>query len=98
MKLKQKLQMVNKAIWQWFKREIWKPDMIVFLLIAETIFWSPVIITFIMGLFNPYWFISVGAIIAFWAGPFTPAMPLQMSLAYGLKKLYQKVFKCKKEQ
>lgn len=64
--------------------------MIVFVLIAELIFWSPVLVCSILALtINPWFWTASGSIIAFWAGPFTPAVPLQIGLAIFLKKLWQ---------
>lgn len=39
-----------------------------------------------------------GAVIAFWSAPFTPAMPLQLALAVGLKKLYHAIKKRKSKK
>ena len=41
---------------------------------------------FICALFNPWWWTAVSAILLFWSGPFTPAIPLQIGLAVALKK------------
>lgn len=66
--------------------------MLIFILIAELIFWSPCIVTGILAIVaTPWWWSIFSAIIAFWAGPLTPAFPLQMGLAVILKKLYQKI-------
>ena len=68
--------------------------MIIYVLIAETIFWSPVIITAILALIiNPWFWTICSAIILFWAGPFTPAVPLQLGLAIGLKTIVNKIRK-----
>lgn len=57
-----------------------------YLLVAEAIFWSPCIVTGLLAItVNPWWWTACGAVIAFWAGPFTPAMPLQFALAVALK-------------
>lgn len=42
---------------------------------------------------NPWWWTAVSVIIAFWAGPFTPAVPLQIALALGLKKIHDVIKK-----
>ena len=46
---------------------------------------------------NPWWWTITSAIILFWTGPFTPAMPLQFALAIVLKKIYEKVKNRKKK-
>ena len=69
-------------------KQLFSKDLFVYLIVAELIFWSPCIITAIMAFYNPYWWTVFGAIVAFWAGPFTPAILLQIGLAFGLKKLF----------
>ena len=68
--------------------------MIIYILIAELIFWSPVIVTVILAfLINPWFWTVTSAIIIFWAGPFTPAVPLQLGLALALKGIVNKIKK-----
>ena len=68
--------------------------MIIYILIAELIFWSPVIVTAILALLiNPWFWTVTSAILLFWAGPFTPAVPLQLGLALGLKTIVNKIKK-----
>lgn len=78
-----------KRFWQWLRKNALNKETFVFFVIAELIFWLPCIVT---GLFaviiNPWWWTAFGAICAFWAGPFTPAIPLQLALTVGLKKLW----------
>lgn len=83
--------------WIWCKENIFKKDIIVWIIIAELIFWSPVIVCSLLALANPWWWTAVGLIITFWAGPFTPAVPLQMGLAIGLRKIYNKLKNKQKE-
>lgn len=68
--------------------------MIIYILIAELIFWSPVIVTAILALLiNPWFWTATSAILLFWAGPFTPAVPLQLGLALALKGIVNKIKK-----
>ena len=68
--------------------------MLIFVIIAEAIFWSPCVVTGLLAvIIDPWWWTAFGAICAFWAGPFTPAVPLQIGLAVLLKKLYSKLKK-----
>lgn len=70
--------------------------MIIYILIAEAIFWSPVIITAILALvIDPWFWTATSAILLFWAGPFTPAVPLQIGLALAIKALVYKIKKHK---
>ena len=75
---------------KWFKSEVWQKENIVYFLIAELIFWSPVIFCGIMAIFNNWWWTGVLAITVFWAGPFTPAVPLQIGLMFAIKKLFKR--------
>lgn len=77
-----------KRLWAWLRKNVLCKDMFLSFVIAELIFWSPCIFTGIMAIiFNPWWWTPFGLICAFWAGPFTPAVPLQIGLAIGIKKL-----------
>lgn len=68
--------------------------MIIYILIAELIFWSPVIITAILALvIDPLFWTATSAILLFWAGPFTPAVPLQIALALAIKGIASKIRK-----
>lgn len=77
------------SLWNWFSKYILDPGMIVWLIIAELIFWSPSIVGAILGLTvnSLFWTIAV-AYIAIWFGPFTPAIPLQIALALALKRTF----------
>lgn len=67
-------------------------------LIAEIIFWSPCIVMGILAVcVDPWYWSGFTAIIAFWAGPLTPAVLLQLGLATAIKKLLDKIFKKKKQ-
>lgn len=82
-----------KKLWKWLRREILVKSMIVYILIAELIFWSPVIVTALLAIIiNPWFWTICFGVMVFWAGPFTPAVPLQIGLALGIKK-FVKIFK-----
>lgn len=77
-----------KKLWAFLRREILNKRMLLWLIIAEIIFWSPCIVGCILALTVNPWFWTIPTVYAaFWAGPFTPAVPLQLGLAYGLKKI-----------
>ncbi|MBQ0114031.1 MAG: hypothetical protein KBT03_12955 [Bacteroidales bacterium] len=80
-----------KSAWKWLRKNVFNKEMIIPMLISEAIFWSPCIVTGIMGLcgYSKAW-IWFSAVIAFWAGPFTPATELQIGLAFLIKKLFKK--------
>ena len=80
-----------KRFWRRMRQEILVKDMILYFVIAQIIFWSPVLVTAILAVTVNPWFWTVStSIVAFWAGPFTPALPLQMGLAILIKKLFKK--------
>jgi hypothetical protein len=78
-----------KKLWQLLRREVFNKDNFLWFLIAESIFWSPCIITAIFALcYDPWFWSAFGAYIVFWGGPLTPAIMLQAGLALLLKKLF----------
>lgn len=79
-----------KRMWVWLRANVLCKEMFFWVIIAELIFWSPCIVTGFLALGNPYWWTAFGAIIAFWAGPLTPAVVLQMALAAFLKRIFSK--------
>ena len=81
----------TKKVWQWLRKNALNKQMIVYVLIAEAIFWSPCVVTALLALIvNPWWWTAFGARCAFWAGPFTPAVPLQIGLAVLIKKIVER--------
>ena len=81
----------TKKVWQWLRKNALNKQMIVYVLIAEAIFWSPCVVTALLALIvNPWWWTAFGVICAFWAGPFTPAVPLQIGLAVLIKKIVER--------
>lgn len=81
-----------KKAWKWLRKNVLNKEMLIWVIIAETIFWSPCIVTgFLAITVNKWWWTAFGAVITFWAAPLTPAMPLQLGLAVGLKKLYHTI-------
>lgn len=81
-----------KGLWKWLRKNVFNKEMFIFVLIAEAIFWSPCIVTGLLALMVNKWYWTVfTAICVFWAGPFTPAVPLQLALALALKKLWHKL-------
>lgn len=79
-----------RRVWRWLRKNVLNKNMLFWFIIAELIFWSPCIVTAIMALYNPYWWTVFGAICVFWAGPFTPAVALQLGLATLLKKIFSR--------
>ncbi len=81
----------TRKVWCWLRKNALNKQMIVYVLIAEAIFWSPCVVTALLALIvNPWWWSAFGAICAFWAGPFTPAVPLQIALAVAIKKIVER--------
>lgn len=91
-----KIKLKLKNTWQWLRKNVLNKSMFFSVCLAELIFWSPCIVTAILGIFvNSWYWTAFGAICAFWAGPFTPAVPLQLALAVAIKKLINKIKKVK---
>lgn len=80
-----------KKTWGWLRKNVFNKEMLVYVLIAEAIFWSPCIVSGILAItVNAWWWTVFGAICAFWTAPFTPAMPLQFALAILIKKIFER--------
>lgn len=78
------------SAWKWLRKNVINKEMLLWVLIAEAIFWSPVIVGIILAWsVSGWWWTIVSAYILFWAGPFTPAMGLQFGLALLLKRLFK---------
>lgn len=87
-----------KKFWQWMKKEIFNKQMLLWFVIAEIIFWLPCVVGAILGICVNAWFWTICTVyIGFWVAPLTPAIPLQIGLAYGLKKLTELIRKKKGE-
>ena len=81
-------------LWKWLRKNLINKQMFIFTLLGEAIFWSPVIVTSILAIIvDPWWWTATITIILFWAGPFTPGIPLQIALIFALKKTHQKIIK-----
>ena len=88
-----------KKLWIWLRKEVLNKGMLVWLIIAEAIFWSPCIAGAILGsVVNSWYYTICGVYAAFWAGPFTPAIPSQIGLAYGLKKMAEGIKKFRRRK
>ena len=76
----------------WLKENVFNKQCILGALIAEVIFWSPVWVTALFGLiFDAWWFTATTAIIAFWAGPFTPAIVIQLAFIAFVNRIINKI-------
>ncbi len=86
-----------KKLWLWLRKTVINKNMLVAFIIAELIFWSPCIVTGILALtISDWWWTAFSAIIIFWAGPFTPAVPLQIGLAVLIKKFINIIYNRRK--
>ena len=86
----------TKKLWRWLRANAINKEMIFYLLIAELIFWSPCIVVGILAVsVSAWWWTVFAGICAFWAGPVTPAVPLQLGLAVLLKKIFKRKKKMK---
>lgn len=87
-----------KSMWKWLRKTVINKDMLLAFIISELIFWMPCILTGILAIsVNPWWWTVFTAIIIFWAGPFTPAIPLQIGLAMFIKKIINIIYNRRKK-
>lgn len=60
--------------------------------IAEAIFWIPFWVPALLAiLISSWWWSVVGIVVAFWCGPFTPAVPLQIAFIAAVERLITKI-------
>ncbi len=79
-----------KEKWRWLRKNLLNREMLIFTLIGESIFWIPVWIPAVIAIMtrNNWWWTVSGGAIAFWSGPFTPAILLQLGLIFLLKVFF----------
>lgn len=84
-------------VWNYIKYIFAHPrDVLLPTLLAEIVFWIPVWVPALLALtISPWWWTAVTAVIAFWAGPFTPAIALQIGLIAAFERLWNKIIKKK---
>lgn len=88
-----------KAAWAWLRKNIINKENLLGAIIAEAIFWSPCIVTGLLAIFfSSWWWTAFWGVIVFWAGPFTPALPLQLGLIIAVNKILKKWRKRKNER
>ena len=92
--LKNKIVTFIKWIWN----ECKDPWTLMLLGLVILVVYSPVWVGYILfWIFRWKWaLISATAILAFWAGPFSPFFPLCISITLGIKKAFKKL-RCKKK-
>lgn len=96
----EKLKKLWKKVWNYIKY-LWNNPFTTLpaFIIAETIFWIPVWVPFLLGIFiNPWWFTISTAVIVFWAGPFTPTIILQIGFIAAIERLLTKIKNKNKEK
>ena len=82
----------SRKFWLWLKKEILRKDMIVYILIAEIVFWLPAIFCILMSVFDNWWWAGFTGYVAFWALPIiSPAIPMQVGLIFLVKKIIRRL-------
>ena len=85
---------------KWLKENIFVKDMVVYIIIAAIIFYIPVWLLGFYGVItSEEWFFGgAAAYVLFWAGPFTPTIPIILAIAVFLKQLVKKIRGIKDEE
>ena len=80
-------------VWNYIKYLFKNPkDVLIPVVVAELLFWSPVWVSAIFAfILSPWWWTVVTGVIAFWAGPFTPAIALQVGLIAAFERIWNKI-------
>ena len=76
-------------MWKWLKENILVKEMFVYILFAAIIFYIPLWLSIFFGITEGnIGLYGVGlAWVAFWAGPFTPTIPIILAIAVFLKQV-----------
>lgn len=74
---------------KWLKENIFVKDMFVYILLAAIIFYIPLWLFIYYAIItdNDYLYGLGFAYVAFWAGPFTPTIPIILAIAVFLKQI-----------
>lgn len=84
-----KIKKLFKWIWQQLKDPI---NLIIYICVAA-VFFSPAVIGYVLAIItkNAWHTTYATAYMLFWAGPFTPTIPLQISITLGIRKLLKTI-------
>lgn len=78
---------------KWLKENIFVKDMFIYILLGAVIFYIPLWVflyyAYVSG--NDYLYGLGFAYVAFWAGPFTPTIPIIFAIAIFLKQLVKRI-------
>jgi hypothetical protein len=83
----------------WLKKNIFIKEMFIYIVIAALIFYIPLWIFIYYGKLtgNDYLYGLGIAYVAFWAGPFTPTIPIILAIAIFLKQIIKKIYHRKED-
>ena len=78
---------------KWLKENIFVKDMFIYILVAAIIFYIPVWALGFFGIVTSesWYFGGAAAWVLFWAGPFTPTIPIILAIAVFLKQVVKKI-------
>jgi len=78
---------------KWLKENIFVKDMFIYIVVAALIFYIPVWLLSFFGIITSesWYFGGAAAWILFWAGPFTPTIPIIFAIAIFIKQLVKKI-------
>ena len=80
---------------KWLKENIFVKDMFLYILVAALIFYIPLWLFLYYAVLtgNDYLYGLGFAYVAFWAGPFTPTIPIILAIAVFLKQMTKRLRK-----
>ncbi len=78
---------------KWLKENIFVKDMFIYIIIGAIIFYIPVWLLSFYGVVTSeeLYFGGAAAYVLFWAGPFTPTIPIIFAIAVFLKQIVKKI-------
>lgn len=98
--MKEKIKKFFQKFWNYLKYLWHNPrTTLPAVIIAELIFWLPVWLPALLAItISPWWWSIAIGFIAFWAGPITPAIALQIAFIAAIERLLTKNKKSKGDQ
>lgn len=97
------LKKISLKVWYFLKNLVKKlanPLNIIIFIIVLVVMYSPTWVGYLIYFIskNPYHLIYANAYALFWAGPFTPFFPLCLAITFGIRKIWDRIFKNKQKK
>ena len=71
--------------------ELKDPLNVIVYVVVLLLFFSPAIVGYILSFVNPWHLTWANAYLLFWAGPFTPAIPIQLAITFTIARALRRL-------